>query len=124
MFEPSRAAATIPAQNYDRAKAFYAEKLGLTPSEETGAGATYRLGETEFLLFPSSGKASGDHTQLGFFVSDVESAVASLRDKGVVFEEYDFPGFKTENGIGEVEGQKGAWFRDSEGNLISLGEFS
>ena len=124
MFQPSHIAATIPAQDYDRAKAFYAEKLGLTSTEETGAGATYRLGETEFLLFSSSGKASGDHTQLGFFVSDVESAVASLRDKGVVFEEYDFPDFTTVNGIGEVEGQKGAWFKDSEGNLISLGEFS
>ncbi len=88
--------------------------------EETDQGVRYRIGQTEFLLFPSSGRASGDHTQLGFEVNDLESAVTTLRQRGVSFEEYDMPGFKSVGGILELEGDKGAWFKDSEGNLISL----
>ena len=83
---------------------------------------SYRVGDGGFALFPSSGKASGDHTQLGFDVDDIVSAVASLRDKGVVFEEYDFPRLKTVDGIAELEGERGAWFKNSEGNLISIGQ--
>ncbi len=124
MFRATNATATIPAQDLERAKAFYADKLGLTPSDESPQEVTYRVGEGGFALFPSSGKASGDHTQLGLDVDDIESAVASLRERGVVFEEYDFPGLKTKNGIAELEGERGAWFKDSEGNLISIGQRS
>jgi catechol 2,3-dioxygenase-like lactoylglutathione lyase family enzyme len=122
MFQPRAAMAAMPAQDFERAKGFYADKLGLTPVEDTDQGARYRVGETEFLLFPSTGKASGDHTQLGLEVDDLDSAVKTLRDEGVEFEEYDMPGFKTVEGIAEGEGQKAAWFKDSEGNLIVLGE--
>ena len=55
-------------------------------------------------------------------MDDIEAAAASLREKGVVFEEYDLPGFKTVDGIAEIEGTKGAWFKDSEGNLLAIGE--
>ncbi len=65
---------------------------------------------------------SGAHTQLGFDVADVEATVAQLRDNGVEFEEYDEPGLKTENGIAVIEGEKAAWFKDSEGNLLAVGE--
>ena len=67
---------------------------------------------------------------MGWEVADVESTVAELRARGVVFEEYDLPGFKTVNGIAEIDGnypskgtrEKGAWFRDSEGNLLGIGQ--
>ena len=63
-------------------------------------------------------------------VTDIESAVASLRARGVVFEEYDLPGLKTVNGIADIEGtypskgvgERAAWFKDSEGNLLGLGQ--
>lgn len=122
MFRPTGVSAAIPAQDFDRAKRFYAEKLGLEPFEETSEEARYRIGQNEFLIFPSTGKASGDHTQLGFDVDDLDSAVRDLRDKGVTFEEYDMPGFKSVDGIVELEGEKGAWFKDSEGNLLALAE--
>ncbi len=114
--------ATIPAQNLERAKSFYADKLGLKPEEERPEGLRYRCGNGGFLLFESSGEPSGTHTQLGWDVDDVEAAVATLRQNGVVFEEYDMPGFKTVNGIAEIAGEKGAWFKDSEGNLLAIGE--
>ena len=63
-------------------------------------------------------------------VDDIETAVAELRTRGVAFEEFDLPGLKTVNGIAQVAGnypskggigEKAAWFRDSEGNLLSIG---
>jgi catechol 2,3-dioxygenase-like lactoylglutathione lyase family enzyme len=113
--------ATIPARDLERAKIFYADKLGLKPDEERPEGLRYRCGDGEFLLFESSGEPSGVHTQLGWHVDDVEATVAELRANGVVFEEYDLPGLKTVDGIAEIAGGKGAWFKDSEGNLLAIG---
>ncbi len=120
MLENSDVFATIPAKDLERAKSFYSDKLGLTPAEERPEGILYRCGSGGFLLFESSGAASGDHTQLGWEVDDVEATVDELRRRGVVFEEYDFPGLKTVDGIAEIAGDKGAWFKDTEGNLLSV----
>ena len=123
MFKPLRAAATLPAQDLERAKAFYRDKLGLSPAMEDGAfGLMYELASgTGFGVFPSSGKPSGTHTQMAIEVEDVEAAVKDLQSKGVKFEDIDTPGLKTVNGIADFGGSKGAWFKDSEGNLIALG---
>jgi predicted enzyme related to lactoylglutathione lyase len=114
--------AAIPAQDIKRARQFYEQKLGLAPSEvQTDGGVRYKTGETGFLVFPSRGKATGDHTQLGLEVDDVEAAVSELKSKGVKIEEYDYPDFKTKSGIVDMGDEgKGAWFKDSEGNLLSL----
>lgn len=122
MLDNAKVAATIPAQQLDRARAYYDEKLGLKPTEERPEGLVYECGGGSFLLFPSSGEASGTHTQLSWAVDDLNAAVDQLRRNGVVFEEYDLPGFKTVDGIAEIEGERGAWFKDSEGNLLALGE--
>jgi catechol 2,3-dioxygenase-like lactoylglutathione lyase family enzyme len=122
MLEKSDVYATIPAKDLERAKSFYADKLGLKPIQERPEGLRYRCGNGGFLLFESSGAASGDHTQLGWDVDDLEATVEELRGNGVVFEEYDLPGFKTVNGIAEIAGEKGAWFKDSEGNLLAIGQ--
>ena len=128
MFEDSKVAARFSVQDLKRARSFYAEKLGLQPSEERPGGLLYRCGEGEFVLFESAGAASGEHTQMGWEVEDIEATVEWLRGRGVVFEEYDFPGLRTVNDIAEVrdsEGKlfgKGAWFRDSEGNLLGIGQ--
>jgi catechol 2,3-dioxygenase-like lactoylglutathione lyase family enzyme len=122
MLDGANVYATIPAQELGRARSFYADKLGLQPEEEGPEGLRYRCGDGSFLLFASSGAASGAHTQLGWDVDDIEAAVAALRERGVVFEEYDMPGLKTVNGIAEIEGERAAWFKDSEGNLLAVGE--
>jgi catechol 2,3-dioxygenase-like lactoylglutathione lyase family enzyme len=122
MLEDSEVVATIPAQDLERAKSFYADKLGLKPIEERPEGVYYRCGTGRFLLFLSSGTASGDHTQMGWYVDNIETTVSELQARGVVFEEYDYPELKTLNGIAEIEGEKAAWFKDTEGNLLSLGE--
>jgi catechol 2,3-dioxygenase-like lactoylglutathione lyase family enzyme len=130
MLKNGRVATRLPAQNLERAKAFYAEKLGLEPVEEREGGLRYVCAAGEFALFESAGSASGDHTQMGWEVDDIEATVRDLRARGVVFEEYDFPGLKTVDGIADIEGnypskgssERGAWFRDSEGNMLGLGQ--
>ena len=121
MLKIKEARTTLPAQDMSRARKFYEEKLGLTAAEEApDGGVTYQTVSTSVLVFPSQGKASGDHTQVGLQVSDVPAAVTELKGKGVVFEEYDFPGFKTEGGVMTIGEGKAAWFKDSEGNLVGL----
>ena len=127
----SDTAARLPAQDLDRARRWYADKLGLHPTEERPGGLRYRCGSTHFSLFASTGRPSGEHTQLGWTVDDIDAAVAELRERGVVFEEYRIPGLTTVDGIAEVAGnypsdggvgERAAWFRDSEGNLLGIGQ--
>ena len=116
--------ASLPAADLERAKRFYAEKLGLTPESELPGGLFYRCGkDSRFSVFTSQGEASGTHTQALWLVEDVESEVAALKARGVVFEEYDLPALSTINSIATIGPNKGAWFKDSEGNLLSLAQF-
>lgn len=68
---------------------------------------------------------------MGWAVDDIEAVVAGLVSRGVVFEEVDLPGLRTRGGIAEIEGnypskgargERGAWFRDSEGNMLGIGQ--
>lgn len=119
----ARAAAALPAQDLERAKAWYAEKLGLKPKgfDATGAALYGLSGGTGFLLFQSSGKPSGTHTQMALELQDFDETLRDLRSRGVKFEEYNLPGLKTENGVAELGELKAAWFKDSEGNVIGIG---
>jgi len=123
MLKIKRVGAAMPAQDVKRARQFYEQKLGLKPTNEQPDGsAMYMVGDTGFLVFPSMGKASGDHTQMALDVEDVEDAVRELRNSGVRLEEYDFPELKTQDGLATLpDGSKGAWFKDTEGNLIAVG---
>jgi catechol 2,3-dioxygenase-like lactoylglutathione lyase family enzyme len=115
----------LPAQNVARARAFYADKLGLTPYKEHADHLYFEVGRTTFIIFPSTGTPSGTHDQLGFIVDDVESTVARLLSKGVTFETFPGPpGATMKNGIMDRGSMKAAWFKDTEGNLISIAEFS
>jgi catechol 2,3-dioxygenase-like lactoylglutathione lyase family enzyme len=130
MLERSEVATRLPAQDIGRARAFYADKLGLRPVEERPGGLLYRCGAGTFALFESAGTAAGTHTQMGWEVTDIVATVAALRSRGVVFEEYDLPGLKTRDGIARIQGnypskgsgEYGAWFKDSEGNLLGIGQ--
>lgn len=124
MIKQARAAAMLPAQDLERAKAFYRDKVGLTPTQERDpmGGVLFELsGGTGFAVFLSSGKSSGTHTQMALEVEDLDATVKDLQGRGIKFEEYDSPELKTKNGIAEIAGTKVAWFKDSEGNLVAIG---
>jgi catechol 2,3-dioxygenase-like lactoylglutathione lyase family enzyme len=131
MLEDARVATRLPAQDLDRARRWYAEKLGLEPVEERPGGLRYQLGNGEFALFASAGASPGTFTQAGFEVDDLDTVVAELKRRGVVFEDVDVPGLETTDGIAEIEGnypskggkgERAGWFRDSEGNMIGIGQ--
>jgi catechol 2,3-dioxygenase-like lactoylglutathione lyase family enzyme len=110
---------TLPVTDFDRARAFYKDKLGLTP---TGPQAdVFECGDGTAFIIASMGSKPGGHTQMSFDVKDVETVVKQLKAKGVVFEEYDYPTLKTVNSIATRPDFKAAWFKDSEGNMISVG---
>ena len=131
MLANGRVATRLPAQDLDRARRFYAEKLGLEPADERPGGLLYRCAAGEFALFASAGASPGTFTQMGWEVDDIEATVAEMKERGVVFEEVDLPGLRTIGGIAEIAGnypskratgERGAWFRDSEGNVLGIGQ--
>jgi catechol 2,3-dioxygenase-like lactoylglutathione lyase family enzyme len=131
MLASAGVATRLPAQNLERARAFYAEKLGLEPIEERPGGLLYRCARGEFALFQTDGAPSGSHTQMAWEVGDIHAVVSQLKARGVVFENYDVPGLTTIDGIAEVTGnypsksgvgERAAWFKDSEGNLLAIGQ--
>ena len=130
MLQHARVATRLPVRDLSRARAFYADRLGLEPAEERPGGLLYRLAGGEFALFESTGAASGDHSQMGFDVDDIEAVVADLRQRGLEFEDVDMPGMEKRDGITEVPGnypskgtgERAVWFRDCDGNLMGLGQ--
>lgn len=129
MLASAKVATRLPAKDLNRARAFYSEKLGLEPVEQREGGLRYVCAAGEFAIFISIGSQLGEHTQMGWEVEDIEATVRELRMRGVEFEEYDLPGLKTVDGIAEIRGnyaskgtgERGA-FRDSEGNLLGIGQ--
>ncbi|MDF3293913.1 VOC family protein [Streptomyces silvisoli] len=131
----ARVATRLPAQNLDRARRFYFEQLGLEPVDERPGGLLYRCGGADFVLFQSTGASPGTFTQMAWEVDDLGRVVSELKRRGVVFEEVDLSGLlgggRTRDGIAEIEGnypskgargERGAWFRDSEGNMLGIGQ--
>ena len=112
---------TIPARDLARARAWYADKLGFTSGQDEAAALLYRSGaERLFLLFASPGAGTAQHQLAAWVVEDVAAEVAALRARGVEFEEYDEPGLRTVDGIAVTPVGKAAWFKDSEGNVLTI----
>jgi catechol 2,3-dioxygenase-like lactoylglutathione lyase family enzyme len=124
MWKERRTAAMVPASDIERAKTWYAETLGLKPDFEDPSGVQYMTGgSTEFWVYPSQFAGTNQATCMGFLAKDLQSEMDDLKSKGVTFEEYDIPGVKTVDGIADFgNGERGCWFKDSEGNILALFE--
>ena len=123
MLTNSKVTANIPASDLTRARAFYADKLGLSPKEELpGDVLVYRTaGGTDFQVYRTDYAGQAGHTIAQFHVGDIESEVHDLVAKGVTFETYDMPGVRWDGEIASMEGMgRAAWLKDSEGNIMCL----
>jgi len=128
VFTSASAAVRLPAADLERARAWYRDRLGLDPAEERDGGLRYLLGGTEFCLFESSGASTGAFTQMAITVDDLDSTMRALRARGVEFERFE--GLTDEDAVAAIDGnypskgtgERAAWFRDSEGNLVGLGQ--
>lgn len=86
----------LPVMDLSRARAFYEECLGLQPGELRPDGKfVYRVGGSALALFPKPGGTKAEHTAISFQVSHIAASIRELKSRGVVFEDYDFPDFKT-----------------------------
>ena len=120
--------AALPAQDLGRAKAFYIEKVGLQAVEshfleasDGRVGLAVGDGVHQLVLYPAQARSSGEFTQAVLQVTDVRAVVEEMRGRGVKFEEYDTSETRSENGIARTpDGREGAWFKDSEGNLVGI----
>lgn len=114
---------TLPAADINRARKFYAEKLGMQPESVTAEGGLfYRCKDSWFALYPTQFAGTAKNTAAEFETDDLDRDMQALRSKGVVFEEYNFPGLKTVNGVASIGKDRAAWFKDSEGNILALSQ--
>ncbi|MCC2659773.1 MAG: hypothetical protein K0R37_547 [Arthrobacter sp.] len=125
MLKEREVLAVLPAKDIARARDFYRDVLGLDPAETLDdENLVYRCGNgTSFLLYQTDNAGTAKNTQLSWETDNLEREVEELRGRGVVFEEYDFPGLKTENGIATSTAGRAAWFTDTEGNILSLFQY-
>lgn len=116
---------SLPSTDLVRTKKFYTEVLGLTIRKESSGGIAFKAGNgTEIYLY-KRGPSKADHTLASFRVENLEATIDELTAKGVIFEQYDFPGLKTDAkgiAISQEEGEKAAWFKDPDGNILAVGQ--
>ena len=113
----------LPVKDMERARAFYEGRLGLKPGGFRPDGKfVYAVGGSTLALFPKPEGTKADHTAISFRVDDIAASIAELKGKGVVFEDYDFPGLKTVNHVCVLGAEKAAWFKDTEGTYLCLHE--
>jgi catechol 2,3-dioxygenase-like lactoylglutathione lyase family enzyme len=120
MLTRAHATAMLPTTNVDRSVRFYEDKLGLHPKSKLPSGEVlFESDGGTFALYPRATPPKSDHTALSWEVADVEAEMSDLRSRGVRFE--DYPEMKTREGLAELgEGEKAAWFKDPDGNILCI----
>lgn len=113
----------LPVKDLERARDFYEHTLGLRPVGPRGDGKfVYSAGGTMLALLHKPQGTKAEHTAVSFRVERVEAAVASLQARGITFADYDLPGLKTVAHVAVLAGEKAAWFKDPEGNILCVHE--
>src|SRR5215208_4878578 len=99
------------------------DKLGLTVVEQSEAGIFLSAGGgTMLFIYPRPGGETPSHTLAEFQVENIEGLIADLTERGVVLEDYDFPGLKTVNHIAQLGPYRVAWLKDLDGNILAVNE--
>lgn len=113
----------LPAADLQRARTFYHDKLELDPDEMHDGMLMYHGAEgSAFEIYETSNAGTAQNTQMLWMTDDLDAEMSRLRERGVVFEDYDIPGMKTENGVATMGDSKAAWFRDTEGNFLCISQ--
>ena len=114
----------LPVKDLARAKSYYEKQLGLTPKGESPDGKFLFAagGGATLALIPKPEGTKAEHTAISFEVKDITAAINELKARGVVFSDYDLPGFKTVDHVCVLGAEKAAWFNDPEGNILCIHE--
>jgi catechol 2,3-dioxygenase-like lactoylglutathione lyase family enzyme len=117
----ARICADVPTANLERARRFYEETLGLKVARSDERGVFYQAGSGTMLNLFERPHTPSDQAVATFLVDTIETLMFALRSRGVTFVDYDEPGLKTEDGMfDDGQGFKTSWFKDPDGNLLSL----
>jgi catechol 2,3-dioxygenase-like lactoylglutathione lyase family enzyme len=120
MFGDVKAFSGFAVDDIEKARAFYADTLGVRTTEEHGLLTLHLAGgERPTLIYPKPDFTPATYTILNFPVEDVEAAVDELTSRGVKFERYEGMG-QDEKGIMRGQGPDIAWFTDPAGNILSV----
>jgi catechol 2,3-dioxygenase-like lactoylglutathione lyase family enzyme len=115
------ATATIAVKDFDKARKFYEDVLGLKPDGNGEPGMqTYRSGGSRVLVYQSSFAGTNKATAATWEVGEVDLEVRALKDKGVAFEHYDMPGMTLKGDVHVMGDFKAAWFKDPDGNILAI----
>jgi catechol 2,3-dioxygenase-like lactoylglutathione lyase family enzyme len=117
---------TIPVSDLERARSWYQANLGMSPAHVVpGEALVYRTdADQSVLLFTSDEAGTVEHQVAAWRVDDLEAEVAELRERGVRFEEYDDADVHTDDGIAVTPVGRAAWFKDSEGNVLTISQLN
>lgn len=112
----------VPVTDGDRAKSFYEGVLGLTLLEDTPFAVVFKVPGGTLRLAKTPHFTPQPFSLISWVVDDLETDMATLREKGVVFEFFDgLP--QDKQGVWTVpDGAKVCWFKDPDGNLLSLSQ--
>jgi len=114
----------LPVARPDAARAFYGDVLGL-PFRGLDADGKLMFGlaaGSTLALIEKPPGSQADHTAISFEVADIAASIAQLKERGVVFDDYDLPGLKTVEHVCVLGAEKAAWFKDPDGNILCLHE--
>ena len=123
MFASAKLEVIICTSKIQHAEQFYGGVLGLPLQARSQGALVYDVGGTPLRVSPVPSTRPSEHTVLGFAVPDIASAIAVLRERGVTFER--FPGFSHDQSgvVCAPDGSRVAWFRDPDGNLLSVVQY-
>jgi catechol 2,3-dioxygenase-like lactoylglutathione lyase family enzyme len=119
MLKDSKAFSGFAVDDIEKARAFYADTLGIETSEENGMLTLHLAGDRPTLIYPKPGHEPASYTILNFPVDDIDGAVDALAGRGVEFLRYDGFG-QDEKGVMRGQGPPIAWFTDPAGNILSV----
>ena len=121
MLRDTYAVATLAVRDLNAAAKFYGETLGLSrASTEDNEAIVFESGDTTINVYRSTFAGTNKATALTWAVDDVEEIVRTLKAKGVTFEHYDLPQTKREGDVHVAGDHKIAWFKDPDGNILSV----
>ncbi|GAA1749013.1 VOC family protein [Agromyces humatus] len=122
MFEKMQCYGVLPASDLERAVKWWKDVFGLEPDMTNEGGVMFQFGGTPVLVYETQFAGTAKNTAFGIDTEDFDGDAAALRERGVTFLDYDLPGLKTVDGVADLGGIRTAWFNDSEGNIIAIGQ--
>jgi predicted enzyme related to lactoylglutathione lyase len=121
MFEGATVYPCLAVKDLEKAKKFYGGNLGLKEmAGEDSGGQFYKIGNTKVFVYQSSYAGSNKATAMNCEVKDINKTVEAIKKAGAKFEHYDMPEVKREGDIHVFGELKAAWYKDPDGNIISL----